>query len=130
MPVTAKNTLVLQNFLEVGHVGQPERLDDLRDKDGEPDADPRLAEMDRSEGQHPPIDERLQHRKAPMLGERPLLFLHFALEPRLLVGGKPPRLGRPIGQVEEADHPEEDRRGRLAKEQPPPAGETKYAIEF
>ena len=112
------------------HVGQAEPLDDLRDKDGEPDTDPRLAEMDRSERQHAPVDKGLQHREAPMLGERPLLFLHFALEPCLLVGGEPPRLGRPVGQVEEADHPEEDRRGRLTKEQPLPAGQTKDAVEF
>src|SRR5271166_653355 len=65
-----------------------------------------------------------------MLGERPLLFLHFTLEPRLLVAGKPPRLVRPIGQVEKADHPEDHRRGRLAKEQPPPAGKPENAIEF
>src|SRR6266550_132035 len=47
-------------------------------------------------------------------------FCQFTLQPRLLVGGKPCRLGWPIGQVEEADHPEDDRRCRLAKEQPLP----------
>jgi len=65
-----------------------------------------------------------------MLCNRLFFFLHFGIEPRPFFGAQPLRVGRPIGQVKEADHPEDDRRRGLAEEQPFPASKTQNPIEL
>src|SRR5258708_13388025 len=112
------------------HVREAHALDDLSREHRQPDADRRLAKMDRGEGQHARVPQGLQNREGAPGSDRLLLFLHLLVKPALFLVADPFSVAWAIRQVEETEHAEDNSRQRFADEKPLPAGKAPDAVKL